>query len=211
MWLEKELLTNPDVPGVFCISTSYRNEPDPIPGRHDKIFPMFEFESHGNVTAMITLEEQLLDFMGFKQDPTYINYDSACKQLRTYDLEAQHEEQMQDIHGDVIYLENFPLRSDPFWNMKQQEGGKHFSKVDVLLYGMETIGSAERSCNVDEMRDLFYSISDGQYSKLLFNHFGKLRVERELDEYFSLPMIERFGGGIGLTRMCRALRLNQKK
>ena len=25
MWLEYELLKTPDVPGVFCISTSYRN------------------------------------------------------------------------------------------------------------------------------------------------------------------------------------------
>ena len=49
MWLEYELLKTPDVPGVFCISTSYRNEPNPIPGRHETIFPMFEFESKGNM------------------------------------------------------------------------------------------------------------------------------------------------------------------
>ena len=44
MWLEYELLKNPEVPGFFCLSTSYRNEPNPVEGRHDKIFPMFEFE-----------------------------------------------------------------------------------------------------------------------------------------------------------------------
>ena len=42
MWLEYELLKNPTVPGYFCVSTSYRNEPNPVPGRHDLIFPMFE-------------------------------------------------------------------------------------------------------------------------------------------------------------------------
>ena len=26
MWLEYELLTNPDIPGCFCVSTSYREE-----------------------------------------------------------------------------------------------------------------------------------------------------------------------------------------
>jgi len=222
MWLEKELLDHPDLPGVFCISTSYRNEPDPIPGRHDKIFPMFEFESRGNMNDMILLEEELLDYMGFtnysERSKDFfltnltgrghtIDYDNACEQLKAEHLEAEHEGQLQDVYGNVIFLQNFPLRSDPFWNMKQQEGGKHFNKVDVLLYGMETIGSAERSCNVEQMRSLFYSISDGQYAKLLFNHFGKLRVERELEEYFSLDMFERFGGGIGLTRMCRALSL----
>jgi len=28
---------NPEYPGVFCISTSYRDEPNPIEGRHEKI------------------------------------------------------------------------------------------------------------------------------------------------------------------------------
>ena len=210
MWLEKELLDNPELPGVFCISTSYRNEPNPIPGRHDKIFPMFEFESRGNMSDMIQLEEELLEHLGFKQDAAYLDYDTACKQVNAHYLEAEHEGIIQAIHGDVVYLQNFPLRSDPFWNMKRQEGGTHFSKVDVLLYGMETIGSAQRSCDAEQMRDLFYTISLGQYAKLLFNHFGQLRVERELEEYFALEMFERFGGGIGLTRICRALKLNEK-
>tara|TARA_Y100000034_G_scaffold132862_1_gene196881 strand:- start:675 stop:1550 length:876 start_codon:yes stop_codon:yes gene_type:complete len=224
MWLEKELLQHPNVPGVFCISTSYRNEPDPIPGRHDKIFPMFEFESHGSVDDMINIEMELLDFLGFKvgtqnnqstlprkthSGAYFIKYDEACLELNTGSgtLEAEHETLLQERLSDIIFLTDFPLKTDPFWNMKQQEDGKHFNKVDVLLYGMETIGSAERSCNVEEMRNLFYSISDGQYAKLLFNHFGKLRVERELESYFSLDMFPRFGGGIGLTRICRALRL----
>jgi len=47
MWLEYELLKNPEWPGVFCLTTSYRQETNPIPGRHDLIFPMFEFESKG--------------------------------------------------------------------------------------------------------------------------------------------------------------------
>src|SRR5689334_3642748 len=36
MWLEYELLKNPDVPGLFCITTSYRYEPQPIAERHLK-------------------------------------------------------------------------------------------------------------------------------------------------------------------------------
>jgi aspartyl/asparaginyl-tRNA synthetase len=43
MWLEWEMLTNPKPPGYFCVSTSYRNEKNPVPGRHQIIFPMFEF------------------------------------------------------------------------------------------------------------------------------------------------------------------------
>ena len=44
MWLEHELLSSPSSKGFFCVSTSYRQEPNAIPGRHDIIFPMFEFE-----------------------------------------------------------------------------------------------------------------------------------------------------------------------
>ena len=89
--------------------------------------------------------------------------------------------------------------------MKHQGDGI-FNKVDVILYGQETIGSAERSTNVDEMRKCFFNISNGEYSGLLFSAFGKERVIKELDEYLSLPMFERFGGGIGITRMARAMR-----
>src|ERR1700741_1702816 len=66
MWLEVELLKNPHLPGVFCSTTSYRNEPFPIPGRHDKIFPMVEFESHGTIDNMRRLEAELLEFLGFE-------------------------------------------------------------------------------------------------------------------------------------------------
>ena len=62
MWLEYELLNNNDVPGYFCLSTSFRNEPNPIPGRHDKIFPMFEFELKGDMNDLRQLEIQLLGF-----------------------------------------------------------------------------------------------------------------------------------------------------
>ena len=49
---------------------------------------------------------------------------------------------------------------------------------------METIGSAERSCSVEEMRNMFYNISEGEYCKILFDKFGKERVEAELEEFF---------------------------
>ena len=56
------------------------------------------------------------------------------------------------------------------------------------------------------MREQFHNISDGEYANLLFNHFGQKGVEDELDEYLSLDMFERFGGGIGVTRMVAAMK-----
>ena len=58
MWLEYELLTRPEIPGCFCVSTSYRQEPNPIPGRHEIIFPMFEFEMPGTFDDLIKMEDE---------------------------------------------------------------------------------------------------------------------------------------------------------
>lgn len=204
MWLEIELLKNPNLKGVFCQTTSYRNEPFPIPGRHDKIFPMFEFEGRGGFNELIKMEAELLDYLGFNY-PVTLDYNETCNRYNTLELNANHETKMHQEFGPVLSLEKFPQRTHPFWNMKHDKDGI-FNKADVILYGQETIGSAERSTNVEEMRDFFYTISNGTYSQLLFNAFGKERVIKELEEYLSLDMIPRFGGGIGVTRMARAIK-----
>ena len=71
--------------------------------------------------------------------------------------------------------------------------------------GMETIGSAERSADTDEMREQFHTISDGEYANLLYELFGHERVEKELEEFLSNDFFPRFGGGIGVTRLLSAL------
>jgi aspartyl/asparaginyl-tRNA synthetase len=205
MWLEAEILKNPGVPGVFCITTSYRNEPFPIPGRHEKIFPMFEFEAHGGMDELKRIETELLLYLGFDA-PVSCLYTAMCEKYGVVEIKAEQELCMQKDLGNVLCLEHFPQSTHPFWNMKHGKNGI-FNKVDVILYGMETIGSAERSTNVQEMRENFYTLSDGQYAQLLFNAFGKERVVQELNEYLALPMFPRFGGGIGVTRMTRALKL----
>ena len=207
MWLEHELLTNPDTEGFFCVSTSYRNEPNPIDGRHKKIFPMFEFETKGNMADMRNLEHQLLMYLGFKEGVD-VTYDSMSKEYRTDILEAEHEELMHKDKGDVIFLSKFPKRTHPFWNMKQNDSNKDlFNKIDVILHGQETIGSAERSCDKEEMRWNFLNQTDGRYAILLCNKFGKERVMNELEEFLSNDFFPRYGGGIGMTRIARAMKL----
>ena len=198
MWLEHELLKNPTWPGCFCISTSYRQEKDPIPGRHALIFPMFEFESKGTMEDLLQLEADLLSYLGFA-DPFEVNYDDLCQKYNTQILEHEHEQMMWDEIGSCVSLQNFPYRTNPFWNMKHNSNNI-FNKVDVILYGQETIGSAERSSNVEEMRENFYTIENGGYCAKLFELFGKERVEKELEQFLSYQFFPRFGGGIGLTR-----------
>ena len=210
MWLEYELLKNPEWKGVYCISTSYRQEKNPIEGRHEMIFPMFEFESKGGMDKMLKLESELLYHLGFEK-PVEVNYNDVCQEYGNVEiLENEHETRMWQEKGPVVSLQNFPLRTNPFWNMKHKENNI-FNKVDVILYGQETIGSAERSCDVEEMRHNFYTIEDGKYCAKLFELFGKERVEKELEEFLSFEFFPRFGGGIGMTRLARAYQLMLKE
>ena len=151
MWLEYEMLTNPDrAPGYFCVSTSYRNEPNPVPGRHDKIFPMFEFEIKGGMEDLIQIERELLKYLGFKTpkgDTDYPRgkYVSVADAYNVKELENEHEERLEQDYGSVFFLTDFPNYTSPFWNMKQSDDVEGAAKkVDVIIHGIETIGSAER-------------------------------------------------------------------
>ena len=219
MWLEHVLLDNPDINGCYTVSTSYRNEPNPVEGRHEIIFPMFEFESKGGMNDLIKLEKELLEHIGFEKkwntsspfkapvfDYPEGNYTDLTIKYNTKELDHEHERWMDRDYGEVFFLKNFPTHTSPFWNMKKS--GDISNKVDVILHGIETIGSAERSCDRVEMRQQFLSISDGEYAGLLYSQFGKMRVEKELDEFLDREFFPRYGGGIGVTRMIRAMEMS---
>jgi len=206
MWLEHELLTKPSSKGFFCVSTSYRQEPNAIPGRHDIIFPMFEFEMPGNIDNLKAMEYELCEYLGFDDitERTYAEWQKAYSLDSDQELTAAHETDMYEEFGSTM-ITDFPEFTSPFWNMSRYWDGETSKKIDVILGGMETIGSAERSCNADHMRDTFHTITEGAYSKLLFELFGKDRVEAELEEFLKFDFFPRTGGGIGMTRMISAL------
>lgn len=205
MWLEYELLTQPELPGVFCVSTSYRNEPTPVPGRHKIIFPMFEFELKGGINELKNFEAELLSYLGLGNESEFIykSYDELKDFYKTEELTYKHENQMDKDFGHVVFCQNFPIYTSPFWNMKKD--GDYANKIDVIIYGNETIGSAERSTDKDIMRQQFETISNGEYAKKLYDLFGYDRVQDELNEFLELEFIPRCGGGIGLTRLIDAI------
>ena len=207
MWLEYELLTKPHVPGFFCVSTSYRQEPNVVEGRHDLIFPMFEFEMPGDMNDLEIMEKELMEYLGWcsKGGVVAKDYLAWCEDFGVQELEHEHEDAMcRNWQGRVCMIKNFPNYTSPFWNMKQNGDGTA-AKIDVIIAGMETIGSAERAIDTTEMRGMFHTISDGMYADLLFGTFGKDRVTKELDEFLSYDFIPRVGGGIGMTRFIHAM------
>ncbi len=200
MWLEHELLSNPSEEGFFCVSTSYRAEPNPVPGRHETIFPMFEFEMKGGVKELQDMEWELCEWLGVPLDKSNIKtYGEWGDKFNTKELDHDHE---KSIRRGMIT--DFPEWTSPFWNMARNDDGTS-KKIDVILGGMETIGSAERSIDKEQMRDTFYTISDGQYAQLIIDLFGRSRVEKELEDFLSFDFFPRSGGGIGVTRLISAL------
>ena len=91
--------------------------------------------------------------------------------------------------------------------MRVEKGNDYANKVDVIVCGIETIGSAERSIDKEQMRNMFDTISDGAYAKILYEKFGKERVEKEMKEFLSYDFFKRCGGGIGMTRLIRGMKL----
>ncbi len=213
MWLEYELLQNPDLKGVYCVSTSYRQEQNPVEGRHDLIFPMFEFEAPGTFDDLIKMEENLCCHLGFRPCVYPIKRYTEWQEVfdTTEELNHEHEKLISESLAEgqtdgsgVGFITHFPYSTSPFWNMKKE--GDYANKCDVIIGGMETIGSAERSADTVEMREQFHTISDGEYASLLYELFGEERVEKELEEFLSYDFFPRYGGGIGMTRLISALK-----
>lgn len=206
MWLEYEILSKPDVPGYFSVSTSYRSEPNPVAGRHDLIFPMFEFECKGDMNDLVALQKELLVHLGYNSDNFYENdYTAIADEFGVKELEHEHEERLYKEKSPVAFIKNFPEFTSPFWNMKRNTENDTGKKVDVILSGMETFGSAERECDVDIMRNRFETIMNGDYRRKLIELFGEERVEAELKEYFDLKFIPRVGTGVGVTRLLKSM------
>ena len=122
MWLEHDLMKEPELGGVYCLSTSYRDEPKPVEGRHNKIFPMFEAEHLGDYEHLLKTLSNLVVHLGFVKttsDIKFFTYDELCERYGVSILEAEHETKMWEEFGDVVAITHFPQRTSPFWNMKQ--------------------------------------------------------------------------------------------
>jgi aspartyl/asparaginyl-tRNA synthetase len=205
MVLEEQLLLNPSASGFYCETTSYRNEPNPIPGRHDLIFPLVEFEVPGDFDDLVKFLKELLKHLGYS-NISEGEYVDVAKSYKVFEIEHKEELLIQVDYGEAFLLKNFPECTFPFWNMRRD--GLQAKKIDVILSGMEAIGTAERSCDRAQMMHSFKTITYGKYAQTLYNHFGKDRVLKEIEEFLSHNFFPRFGGGIGITRLIRSMRLN---
>mgnify|MGYP001326699912 CR=1 FL=1 len=91
---------------------------------------------------------------------------------------------------------------------KAKFNAKKFERPGLTEDEIEEISETELTTTPEEMEEKFRTISDGGYANILFAQFGKDRVENELNEFLKKDFFPRSGGGIGVTRMIRAMKLS---
>ena len=107
-------------------------------GRHDIIFPMFEFEFPGNIKDLEEMERELCEHMGFGNKHSIVDKDYLewCEYFDLYngeELSHEHEEEMcKKWQGRVCMIKNFPNYTSPFWNMKTE--WRWYSSQDRCYY-----------------------------------------------------------------------------
>jgi len=156
---------------------------------------------------LIQFLKELLEHLGFGSVDKIpvVDYSEMCTKYGVTEIEPEQEAFIQRDFGAAVLLINFKNSSNPFWNMARDLEKDIAFKIDVILCGQETIGSAERSCDPTVMRHVFKTQSGRSYSRTLYRLFGKDRVDKELSEFLSFKFFPRIGGGIGLDRLIRAM------
>ena len=105
MWLEYELLTKPDVEGYFCLTTSYREEENPVEGRHDIIFPLFEFETAGGIEELINLEKELLIDLGYDANKFLVkSYTDIAEEFNNDELDHDDETRLYKDYAPQYFI-----------------------------------------------------------------------------------------------------------
>lgn len=202
IWLDYELLQEPEIPGFFSISSSYN--------KHDGFLPKLEFVSKGSIEDLIKLESELLKHMGFDKEHDFTR-DTYMNITNKYNIEKIENEDMiklDEDYGPIFFLTDFPEHTSPFWNI-ERKNKKDSNKVDVIIHGEKTISSSEKSCDSIEMRRCFYTINDGGYANTLFDKFGQENVKKELELFFNSNFFQRYGGSIDITRLIKGLTKSQ--
>ncbi len=197
------LATHPDIDGVYTIGTSSRDEPKLDPARHLRKFPIVEVEKRGTFDDMLEWQSSLLQSLGYPS-PVIVDYRDFAAFRGVKVLSNDDEAALSEV-AEVVQLIKFPEKSHPFFNMKWDMDiqGRFAWKCDVIIDGVETFGSAARETRPDVMREMFLRSVNGKFAHMLYDKFGEDDIKKEIDDYIELiePDFERFGMGIGLTRL----------
>jgi aspartyl/asparaginyl-tRNA synthetase len=121
----------------------------------------------GGIDKLIELEKELLHHLGYDINNILLStYKELTDKFNVSELETEHEMKLKD-ESLTYFITHFPESTSPFWNMKRNSDGTS-NKIDVILSGHETIGSAERETDKNIMLNTFSTIMNGEYKNKLY-------------------------------------------
>jgi hypothetical protein len=155
-----------------------------------------------NQKRLISTKSKNLD----KLDQQYkeVDYNDVSQKLGVNRI-GKKEQNILGKENKILFIKNFPHDNEVFWNVRISDNIA--KKVDVILYGEKVIGSYEKNCDKDQMKDMFSDMYEGKYIKTLYDNYGKERVDQDFEEFIDREHFPRYGGSIGIDRMTRAMKM----
>ena len=118
--------------GFFCVSTSYRQEPNAIPVDTTLYSQCLNLKCRG-YDDLKKMEYELCEYLEFPkpEERTYADWQKHFGLDPMTEMEAEHETKMFEEFGSTM-ITDFPEMTSPFWNMSRH-GDATSKKIDVIL------------------------------------------------------------------------------
>ena len=182
LYLEHELLQNPDVTGYFCVTNVNIENPHSMP------MPTAEFVIKGDIHVLESFIHHLLIYLSYHNISKYTikdyNYITTKLNMDVNYLSSTVKQKIYNKFGAVFLLKNYPTNTSAHWTTKKTNVNDTYDKLVTILSGTEAIISYEMSSDKTDMCNQFHANCESA------------DVNAELDQYLSQSFITRSYGKI---------------
>lgn len=184
LYLESELLQNPDVTGYFCVTNVNIENPHAI--------PTAEFVIKGDVQVLESFIHNLLIYLCYHTISKYtikdFSYITTKLNMDVNYLSNTIKQKIYNKFGAVFLLKNYPLNTTSHWTTKTNVNNT-YNKIVTILSGDEVISSYEISSDINDMRTQFHTCNEFEEDN------------DELDQYLLQSFITRSYGKISILSL----------
>jgi len=186
LYLEYELLQNPDVTGYFCVTNENIENPHAM--------PTAEFVIKGDVQVLEHFIHNLLIYLCYHNISKYTikdySYITTKLNMDVNYLSNTVKQKIYNKFGAVFLLKNYPTNTAAHWTTKTNVNNT-YNKIVTILSGVEAISSYEMSSNKNHMYNQFHAKSDaGDENDELDQYLSQSFITRSYGNIFTLELIE---------------------
>jgi hypothetical protein len=195
-----DLLINPELPGIYTLCTSYKNDQNYTKSMSDNflqadiVSPLFECITFGNYVDMYNTIIDLLTELGFNNSKyKFIKYADVAKK-KGVKIVSYNDELGISTDADIVFLEYIPTLK---WGMKQTS--------KVIVNKLEILSFSEHMKEPRDIIESFLTVDNGQLSEFLYSQFSKERIEDELYKFTDLKPKNVVSCSINITNLSTAM------